>query len=85
MTYWDVEERGGIAVAKHNNPPMNYLVAGGTAELAKLIESWRRPDVRAVVITGRYPKGKYITHYSVEELVQSGRRPASAPPNRLTA
>ena len=37
MTYWDVEERGGIAVAKHNNPPMNYLVAGGTAELAKLI------------------------------------------------
>jgi enoyl-CoA hydratase/carnithine racemase len=74
MTYWDVEERGGIAVAKHNNPPMNYLVAGGTAELAKLIEGWRRPEVRVVVITGA-PKGKYITHYSVEELVESGDDP----------
>ncbi len=74
MTYWDVEDRGGIAVAKHNNPPMNYLVAGGTAELAKLIEGWRRPEVRVVVITGA-PKGKYITHYSVEELVESGDDP----------
>jgi enoyl-CoA hydratase/carnithine racemase len=74
MAYWDVQERGGIVVAAHDNPPMNYLVAGGTAELAKLIESWRRPEVRVVVITGA-PKDKYITHYSVEELVQSGDDP----------
>jgi enoyl-CoA hydratase/carnithine racemase len=74
MAYWKVEERGGVVVAAHDNPPMNYLVAGGTAELAKLIEDWRRPEVRAVVITGA-PKDKYITHYSVEELVQSGDDP----------
>jgi enoyl-CoA hydratase len=69
MSYWDVEERDGIVIAAHNNPPMNYLVGQGTAELASLIERWRSPEVRVIVITGA-PKDKYITHYSVEELVK---------------
>jgi enoyl-CoA hydratase len=69
MACWEVEERDGIVVAAHNNPPMNYLVAEGTAELAALIEDWQRPEVRVVVITGA-PKNQYITHYSVEELVR---------------
>ncbi len=69
MPYWEVEERDGIVIAAHNNPPMNYLVGQGTAELASLIERWRSPDVRVIVITGA-PKDKYITHYSVEELVK---------------
>jgi enoyl-CoA hydratase/carnithine racemase len=69
MSYWDVEERDGIVIAAHNNPPMNYLVGEGTAELASLIERWRSSDVRVIVITGA-PKDKYITHYSVEELVK---------------
>jgi enoyl-CoA hydratase/carnithine racemase len=74
MPCWNVEERDGIVVAAHDNPPMNYLVSEGTAELADLIESWRRPEVRVVVITGA-PKDKYITHYSVEELVKLGDDP----------
>ena len=74
MPCWNVEERDGIVVAAHNNPPMNYLVSEGTAELADLVESWRRPEVRVVVITGA-PKDKYITHYSVEELVKLGDDP----------
>jgi enoyl-CoA hydratase/carnithine racemase len=74
MSYWDVQERDGIVVAAHDNPPMNYLVAQGTAELASLIEKWRRPEVRVIVITGA-PKDKYITHYSVEELVQLAEDP----------
>jgi enoyl-CoA hydratase/carnithine racemase len=69
MACWEVEERDGIVVAAHNNPPMNYLVAEGTAELAALVEDWQRPEVRVVVITGA-PKNQYITHYSVEELVR---------------
>jgi enoyl-CoA hydratase len=68
MACWDIEERDGIVVAAHNNPPMNYLIAEGTAELASLVEKWRSSDVRVIVITGA-PKDKYITHYSVEELV----------------
>jgi len=75
MPCWNVEERDGIVIAAHDNPPMNYLVGEGTAELASLIEDWRRPEVRVVVITGA-PKDKYITHYSVEELVKLGDDPA---------
>jgi enoyl-CoA hydratase/carnithine racemase len=69
MRCWEIEERDGIVVASHSNPPMNYLIAEGTAELASLIEKWRTSDVRVIVITGA-PKDKYITHYSVEELVE---------------
>jgi enoyl-CoA hydratase len=75
MPCWNVEERDGVVIAAHDNPPMNYLVGEGTAELASLIEDWRRPEVRVVVITGA-PKDKYITHYSVEELVKLGDDPA---------
>jgi enoyl-CoA hydratase/carnithine racemase len=75
MPHWRVEERDGIVVAAHDSPPMNYLVAEGTTELAALIEDWHRPEVRVIIITGA-PKDKYITHYSVEELVQLGDDPA---------
>ena len=68
MQFWDIESRGGVVVAAYRNPPTNYLVAGATAELAALIEQWRDPAVRAVVLTGAVPQ-RYITHYSVEELL----------------
>ncbi|MDX6623262.1 MAG: enoyl-CoA hydratase [Solirubrobacterales bacterium] len=69
MSVWDVEERDGIVVAAHNNPPMNYFIGESAAELAEMLPRWREDDVRVVVITGATP-GKYITHYSVEELVE---------------
>jgi enoyl-CoA hydratase len=47
---------------------MNYFCAEGTAELSQLIDSWSSPEVRAVVLAGAIP-GKFITHYSVEELL----------------
>jgi enoyl-CoA hydratase/carnithine racemase len=72
--YWDTEQRGGVAIAAYRNPPTNYLVADATAELAALIQSWREPEVRAVVLTGAVPD-RYITHYSVEELVVWGDDP----------
>jgi enoyl-CoA hydratase len=68
MELWSVETEGGVAVARYANPPMNYFCAQGTQELGELVQSWRSPDVRAVVLGGGVPD-QFITHYSVEELV----------------
>lgn len=69
MSVWEVEQHdGGIVVAAHNNPPMNYFVGASAAGLAEMLPRWREPDVRVVIITGAIPD-RYITHYSVEELV----------------
>ncbi|MFT4562133.1 MAG: enoyl-CoA hydratase, partial [Gammaproteobacteria bacterium] len=74
MQYWDIEKRGGIVVVGYNNPPTNYLIAPAMGELDQLISSWREPDVKVVVLTGAVPD-RYITHYSVEELVAMGDDP----------
>lgn len=69
-TYWRVERHDdGVEVVAYRNDPMNYFFADGAAEFASLVESWADPAVRAVVITGDVP-GKFLTHYSVEELVE---------------
>jgi enoyl-CoA hydratase len=71
MEYWEIETRDGLVIADYNNPPTNYLVAPATVELNELIGQWREPDVRVVVLTSSVPD-RYITHYSVEELVEMG-------------
>jgi enoyl-CoA hydratase len=69
MSVWNIEERdGGIVIAAHNNPPMNYFIGESATGLAELLPRWREPEVRVVIITGAIPD-RYITHYSVEELV----------------
>lgn len=68
MGLWDVEQRDGIVVAAYTNPPMNYFVGEGAAELGALIPTWRDPAVRVVVLTGGVPD-RFLTHYSVEELL----------------
>ena len=68
MSLWKIDHNdGGVVVATYHNPPMNYFCAQGAQELMGLIEAWRSPKVRAVVLTGAIA-GKFITHYSVEEL-----------------
>ena len=68
MKLWRTESAaGGVAIAIYENPPMNYFCAQGTQELGELVRAWSDPSVRAVVLTGALP-GKFITHYSVEEL-----------------
>lgn len=72
MSLWSVEVSSGVAVASYLNPPMNYMTAAGMVELKDLIEQWRDPAIRVVVLTGGAPD-RFITHYSVEELVASAR------------
>jgi enoyl-CoA hydratase len=69
MSLWKTEISKGVVVATYTNPPMNYFCAEGAREFSALIEQWRSPDIRAVVLTGGM-QGKFITHYSVEELVE---------------
>jgi enoyl-CoA hydratase len=86
MSLWTTEVTNGVVVATYTNPPMNYFCAEGTREFSALIEAWRSPDIRAVVLTGGMP-GKFITHYSVEELVElaSDREGMRAMGTTLTA
>ncbi len=72
MALWHTENTDGIVVAKYINPPMNYMTAEGMQELRDLVETWRAPEVRVVILTGGLPH-RFITHYSVEELLVSAR------------
>jgi enoyl-CoA hydratase len=68
MQYFRVERDHGVAICTMVNPPMNYLTAPMTQELGQLIgELAGDGAVRSVMLTGGVP-GKFITHYSVEEL-----------------
>jgi enoyl-CoA hydratase/carnithine racemase len=68
MSLWTTEQRGAVLIATYSNPPRNYLVAPALVELDKLIEEWRDPSIRAVVIQSRPDDVGFMTHYSVEEL-----------------
>jgi enoyl-CoA hydratase/carnithine racemase len=67
MTLWTTEIENGICTATYSFPPMNYIGSQGTREMFELIESWKDPKVRAIVIRGGV-KEKFITHYYGEEL-----------------
>jgi enoyl-CoA hydratase/carnithine racemase len=68
MSYWSCKTEGGVVTASYSNPPMNYFCADGAMELGTLIESWQDPAIKAVVLASGVA-GKFITHYSVEELL----------------
>ena len=68
MAMWKTKTSGAVVVATYHNPPMNYFCAEGVAELGELIEQWRDPAIRAIVLCGG-TGGGFITHYSVEELL----------------
>ncbi len=69
MQYFHVERSAGVAVCTMHNPPMNYLTGPMTQELGQLIaELAGDRTVRALLFTGGVA-GKFITHYSVDELV----------------
>lgn len=76
MKYWIVEEQDQISVAALNTPPMNYMTADAIGEFKEIIASWQDPSIRVGIVTGAVPN-KYITHYSVEELVEMGEDPVA--------
>jgi enoyl-CoA hydratase len=67
MSLWKTENKKGVCVATYSFPPMNYIGAQGTQEMVALIEAWKAPEVRAIVINGGVD-GKFVTHYYGEEL-----------------
>jgi enoyl-CoA hydratase/carnithine racemase len=68
MSLWTCTTEAGVAIACYRNAPMNYFCAEGASELGALIESWRDPSIKAVVLASAV-NGKFMTHYSVEELL----------------
>ena len=68
MALWSTKVSDGVALATYTNPPINYFCAEAAQELAELIDSWRDPAIRAVVLCGG-TGGGFITHWSIEELL----------------
>jgi len=68
MEYFRIERDAGVAVCTMVNPPMNYFTGPMAQELGQLVaELGSDAAVRSVILTGGV-EGKFITHYSVEEL-----------------
>ena len=73
MQFWTTEQRGAVVIATFSNPPRNDLVAPAIDELEQLVELWREPSIRAVVIQSRPDEAGFLALYSVEELYGVGQ------------
>jgi enoyl-CoA hydratase len=76
MKYFTVAQNEHVAVWTISNPPMNYMVGPMAGELLELIGTAESDShTRAIIITGGLA-GKFITHYSVDELAAMAADPA---------
>lgn len=72
MRLWQTEQNdNGVVTATYEFPPMNYIGSEGSRELGALIDAWKDPAVRVVVITGGVA-GKFVTHFYGEEFAALG-------------
>ena len=79
MKHWTTERHDHVEVWTYRNPPMNYFIGPGAGELLELIGKAENDDaLRAIILTGGI-EGKFITHYSVDELAQMAATRPSAP------
>ena len=77
MKNFTVDQNEHVQVWTISNPPMNYMTAPMSQELLELIERVEGDaNTRAIVITGGV-EGKFITHYSVDELAAMADDPAA--------
>jgi enoyl-CoA hydratase len=75
MQHFAVEQNEFVQVWTIRNPPMNYMTAAMSGELIELIgKAETDTKTRAIVITGGV-EGKFITHYSVDELAAMAADP----------
>src|SRR5713226_3403467 len=77
MKHFKVEQHENVQVWTMTNPPMNYMTAPMTQELTELIgRAEDDANTRAIIMTGGID-GKFITHYSVDELGAMAADPAA--------
>ncbi len=77
MNHFKIEQLEQVQVWTMHNPPMNYMTAPMSAELLELIgRAEEDENTRAIVLTGGI-EGKFITHYSVDELAAMAADPAA--------
>ncbi|MGH7985741.1 MAG: enoyl-CoA hydratase/isomerase family protein [Candidatus Binataceae bacterium] len=75
MKYFTIETHDQVQLWTINHPPMNYMIAPMAAELLQLVGAAEGDEsVRAIIITGGL-EGKFITHYSVDELAAMAADP----------
>ena len=79
MSLWITEVKDGVVIASYYNPPMNYFCAAGTRELVELIEAWRDPAIRTVVLTGRFPPARAIMRIAPTRRRRTGTCQTCAP------
>jgi enoyl-CoA hydratase len=77
MKYFKVDQHQHVQVWTISNPPMNYMIGPMAQELTELIGRAETDDAtRAIILTGGV-EGKFITHYSVDELAAMAADPAA--------
>src|SRR5258705_1807446 len=77
MKHFKIEQHENVQVWTMTNPPMNYMTAPMTEELTDLIGRVEDDaNTRAIILTGGID-GKFITHYSVDELAAMAADPAA--------
>ena len=74
MKYFSVERHERIEVWTYRNPPMNYFIGPAAMELQELIGKAEGDATCACIIITGGIEGKFITHYSVDELAAMARR-----------
>ena len=75
MKYIDIKADGPVQTWTLKNPPMNYMTAPLCRDLLECIGKAENDEsVRAIVMTGGV-EGKFITHYSVDELAAMAANP----------
>lgn len=77
MNHFSIQQHQHVQVWTISNPPMNYMTAPMSQELLELIgRAESDANTRAIVLTGGVA-GKFITHYSVDELAAMAADPAA--------
>jgi enoyl-CoA hydratase len=77
MKHFTVEQHEHVQIWTISNPPMNYMTAPMSQELLELIDRAETDaSIRAIILTGGVD-GKFITHYSVDELAAMAADPAA--------
>ena len=71
MKHLKTRREGNVGIIELINPPYNFMTKLMVKELDELTKYWEKDsNIRAIIITGGI-KGYFITHYSVNELVDT--------------